>query len=133
MSDTPSRNHRPLSPHLQIYRPQITSVLSILHRITGVFLSIGSLLLAVWIFAAAYDERLYNSLGEFFRSILGTLALMAWVAAFYYHLCNGVRHLFWDAGKGFALQTAHTTGILVLLAAAVMTAITWFSVWGAAL
>lgn len=86
--------------------------------------------MAVWIYAAAYDERLYNSMSEFFRSIMGTLALMAWVAAFYYHLCNGVRHLFWDAGKGFEVSTAHSTGILVLLASAVMTAITWFSAWG---
>ncbi len=100
MSDLPVKHPRPLSPHLQIYKPQSSSVLSILHRITGVFLSLGSLLLAVWIFAAAYDERLYDSLGGFFRSLIGTLALIAWSGAFYYHLCNGIRHLFWDAGKG---------------------------------
>ena len=129
MSDSPLKHPRPLSPHLQVYRPQISSVLSILHRITGVFLSAGSLLLAVWIFAAAYDERLYNNLGEFFRSVAGTAALIAWTGAFYYHLGNGIRHLFWDAGKGFELKTMHTTGWLVLIAAAGMTALTWIAVW----
>ncbi len=129
MSDTPAKSHRPLSPHLQIYRPQISSVLSILHRATGVFLSLGSLLLAVWLFAAAYDERLYNGLGEFLRGTPGTLALIAWSGAFYYHLSNGIRHLFWDAGKGFSLPVMHTTGILVLLATAALTAVTWIAVW----
>ena len=129
MTPPPVKHHRPLSPHLQVYKPQITSVMSILHRITGVFLSLGSLLLAVWIFGAAYDEQIYLSLADFFRSLIGTAALIAWSAAFYYHLCNGIRHMFWDAGKGFALETVTRTGIVVLLASSLLTALTWLAVW----
>ena len=129
MNDSPAKSHRPLSPHLQVYKPQITSVMSILHRITGVFLSLGSLLLAVWLFGAAYDERLYMDLSDFFRSLVGTAALIAWSGAFYYHLCNGIRHMFWDVGRGFALENVTRSGIAVLIVSAGLTAATWVAVW----
>jgi succinate dehydrogenase / fumarate reductase cytochrome b subunit len=115
---------------LQIYKPQITSVLSILHRITGAFLAIGSLLLAAWIVSAAYLPGVFHALTGFFSSILGTLLLVAWTAAYYYHLCNGIRHLFWDAGKGFTLENAARSGQCVLVAAALLTAVTWGYVGG---
>jgi succinate dehydrogenase / fumarate reductase, cytochrome b subunit len=129
MSDVNLKSHRPLSPHLQVYKPQITSVMSILHRITGVFLSLGSLLLAAWIFAAAYDEQMYLTLAGFFKSLIGTALLIAWTGAFYYHLCNGIRHMFWDAGKGFEIATVTRSGIAVLLVSSAMTAVTWLAVW----
>jgi succinate dehydrogenase / fumarate reductase, cytochrome b subunit len=133
MSNPSAKQHRPLSPHLSVYKPQITSVMSILHRLTGVFLALGSLVFAVWIFGAAYDESLYLAMQECFESVLGTLALIAWSAAFYYHLCNGIRHMFWDSGRGFALPTVTRSGVAVLLAATMMTFATWMAVWGGAL
>ncbi len=132
MTHTTSKPQRPLSPHLQVYKPQISSVLSILHRLTGVFLSSGSLLLALWLFAAAYNIELFDTLNGFFTSIIGIIALIAWSAAFYYHLCNGVRHLFWDMGKGFDVATMTKTGMAVLAAAALLTAATWIYILGAA-
>jgi succinate dehydrogenase / fumarate reductase, cytochrome b subunit len=130
MSNPSAKHLRPLSPHLSVYKPQITSVMSILHRLTGIFLALGSLVFAVWIFGAAYDESIYLAMQEGFESVLGTLALIAWSAAFYYHLCNGIRHMFWDIGRGFALPTVTRTGVLVLLATVVLTFATWMAVWG---
>jgi succinate dehydrogenase / fumarate reductase, cytochrome b subunit len=129
MSEAPLKHQRPLSPHLQIYRPQITSVLSILHRMTGVFLSFGSVLLAVWLFGAAYDENLFLELSDFFTSVIGTGLLIAWSAAFYYHLCNGLRHLWWDIGRGLEIHEASRSGVFVLFSSAAMTAATWIAVW----
>jgi len=120
--------HRPLSPHLQIYRPQITSVLSITHRMTGVFLSIGSVFLAAWLWAAAYSEGYYL----FWQSIIvewyGIAALVAWTLAFYYHLCNGIRHLFWDMGRGFSIPNVTRSGIAVIVFAITLTALTWYNI-----
>ncbi len=119
---------RPLSPHLQIYKPQLTSFTSISHRASGVFLSLGSLLLAVWLYALAFDSSLYITITDAVQSTVGWLALLAWSAAFYYHLLNGVRHLVWDAGYGFELKNAYRSGYAVLVGAAVLTAITWLYV-----
>ena len=131
MADTLSKTQRPLSPHLQVYKPQITSVLSILHRATGCFLSIGSLLLAYWLYNVAYGEQQYSAIHGFLSGIVGQLLLIAWSAALYYHLSNGIRHLFWDAGKGFSLPVVTKSGLAVLASAATLTAITWVSVWSA--
>jgi succinate dehydrogenase / fumarate reductase cytochrome b subunit len=133
MSNPSAKPHRPLSPHLSVYKPQITSVMSILHRITGVFLALGSLVLAVWIFGAAYDESLYLWMQELLASVLGTAALIAWSAAFYYHLCNGIRHMVWDTGRGFSLPAVTRSGVLVLMATVFLTFATWMAVWGGAL
>ncbi len=127
----PQKVQRPLSPHLQVYKPQISSVLSILHRATGCFLSLGSLLLAYWLYTLAYNEDAYYRLNDFLTSIFGQILLIGWTAAFYYHLCNGIRHLFWDAGKGFSIEAMTKSGYAVLLFATLLTAITWFSVWSA--
>jgi succinate dehydrogenase / fumarate reductase cytochrome b subunit len=118
-------DNRPLSPHLQIYRPQLTSVLSILHRITGVGLAVGTLLLVWWLVAAATGPTAFDTVQSLIGSIVGRLLLLAWSFALYYHLCNGIRHLVWDAGKGFELGTAYASGWLVVIAAAVLTAISW--------
>jgi succinate dehydrogenase / fumarate reductase, cytochrome b subunit len=127
----PQKHLRPLSPHLQIYKPQISSVLSILHRMTGCFLSLGSVLLAYWLYTVAYDEPAYYDLQDVLSSWFGQLVLIGWTAAFYYHLSNGIRHLFWDAGKGFAVDVMTKTGYAVLASASILTAITWIMVWSA--
>ncbi len=119
---------RPLSPHLSVYRWLMTNTLSILHRITGVALSVGSLLFVAWLWAAAYNEIFFEDLHGFFSSILGRLMLLGWTAAFYYHLCNGIRHLIWDAGKCLEIHAAVRAGKIVLAAAALLTAFTWFMV-----
>lgn len=116
---------RPLSPHLQVYRPQITTVLSILHRITGFALSVGSLLLVAWLWAAAYNGDYYVFWQEAASHWAGKTLLVGWSFAFYYHLGNGIRHMFWDMGRGFDLQNVTRSGIAVVAFAFVMTGITW--------
>lgn len=118
-------DNRPLSPHIQVYRPQFTSVLSILHRITGIGLAGGTLLLVWWLIAAAAGPTEFAAVQNFIGSIVGRILLLAWSFALYYHLCNGIRHLFWDAGKGFELGTAYASGLLAVVAATVLTVISW--------
>jgi succinate dehydrogenase / fumarate reductase cytochrome b subunit len=119
---------RPLSPHLQVYRPQLTSVLSILHRITGVALAVGTLLLAWWLLAAASGPSAFASAQAFLASWIGRLLLFGWSFALFYHLCNGIRHLFWDAGLGFELKNAYASGWCVVAASAAVTLLAW--IWG---
>ena len=120
--------NRPLSPHLQVYRPQLTSVLSIMHRGTGIALGMGTLLLVWWLVAAASGGDAYTDVQAFWGSWIGRLLLLGWSFALFYHLCNGLRHLFWDAGKGFDLDAAYRNGWLVVGAAIVLTVVAW--VWG---
>ena len=116
---------RPTSPHLQIYRPQITSVTSILHRLTGLALAFGTLLLAWWLIAAASGPANFDHAQAFMGSIVGRIILFGFTLALFYHLCNGIRHLFWDIGVGFEVGTATKTGYVVLAAAVVLTLIAW--------
>src|ERR687892_1500300 len=102
--------NRPLSPHLQVYRPQLTSVLSISHRVTGVALAVGTLLLVYWLVSAAAGPDSYATAQSVIGSWLGIVLLFGWTYALFYHLCNGIRHLFWDAGYGFELPTVYRTG-----------------------
>lgn len=112
---------RPLSPHLQIYKPQLTSMLSISHRLTGVALGLGTLFLVWWLIAAATGDAAFATAQAFFGSWLGLLLLFGWTYSFFFHLCNGVRHLMWDTGHGLDLHTAYTTGWAVLAASGVLT------------
>jgi succinate dehydrogenase / fumarate reductase cytochrome b subunit len=116
---------RPLSPHLQIYKPQITSGLSILHRITGIALSVGTLLLVWWLAAAATSDAAYATVSAVIRSPIGLLAMFGWTAAMWYHFFAGIRHLAWDLGRGYDLPTVHRTGLAVLIATAVCTVLSW--------
>ena len=96
---------RPLSPHLQVYKPQITSVLSITHRATGVFLSLGALFLTFWLVGIATSETAFNHLQQHVEAWYGKVLLSAFVFSLYYHLCNGIRHLCWDFGLGLEIDT----------------------------
>jgi len=116
---------RPTSPHLQIYRPQLTAVTSILHRITGVILAIGTLALVYWLVAAAVGEESFNTAQAIAGSWIGRLALFGWTLAFFYHLCNGIRHLAWDAGWGFELPAAYRSGWAAIVGTVVLTVLAW--------
>jgi len=118
--------NRPLSPHLQVYRPQLTTMLSILHRATGIALSVGALYLAVWVIcAAATSPRSYAIFSSFNMSIAGRFVLGGWLFSAFYHLCNGIRHLFWDAGYGFELKDAYRSGWIVVGVSLVATLVSW--------
>ncbi|MFO1190378.1 MAG: succinate dehydrogenase, cytochrome b556 subunit [Alphaproteobacteria bacterium] len=117
--------NRPLSPHIQIYRWQLTSVLSILHRMTGVSLAIGTLLLAWWLIAAATGPTAYASFAWFISSWIGMLVLFGFTFALFYHLSNGIRHLAWDSGRGFDLPTVYRSGRLVVAVALGLTVLAW--------
>ena len=120
-------HRRPLSPHLQIYRFPLTVVLSITHRLTGALLALANVALVAWLIAVASDDgSMYETLHGWFASVAGQLLLIAWSAILYFHLCNGIRHLFWDAGYGFDLRTTDLTAVAALLATAVLTALTWW-------
>jgi succinate dehydrogenase / fumarate reductase, cytochrome b subunit len=121
----PVRRERPLSPHLQIYSQGLTGTMSISHRITGIGLAVGTLLLVCWLIAAASGPQAFASLQNFMGSWIGLLLLFGWSASLFYHLANGIRHLFWDVGLGFDLKTAYASGWAVLAATAVLTLIAW--------
>ena len=119
--------NRPISPHLQVYKPQLTSVLSILHRITGVALSLGTILLVYWLIAAASGPVAFASAEALIGSWIGRVLLLGWTFALYFHLTNGIRHLFWDAGLGFELKTVYASGWTVVALAAILTLISFIA------
>ena len=119
---------RPLSPHLQIYRWQLTSVLSILHRAAGVALSIGTVVLVWWLIAAASTPEAFEAATGFLYSWLGLLLLFGWSVALFYHLCNGIRHLVWDTGHALDLRSTYLGGWFVLGGTAALTLIAWGAV-----
>ena len=122
---------RPLSPFMFPiwYRFQITSALSILHRLTGIALAVGSLLLCWWLISVAAGGELFAATHAVLASPIGILLLFGWSIAFFYHLCNGIRHLAWDAGYGFELRNATRSGYAVLAATVLLTALTWLYVF----
>jgi succinate dehydrogenase / fumarate reductase cytochrome b subunit len=120
-----SKSDRPLSPHLSIYRWPITMTLSILHRATGVAMSLGFVVLVAWLFDVASGEESYAIFVGAMGSPIGVLMLIGWSFAFFFHLSNGVRHLFWDTGRGFEMQQANASAWLVLVASIVLTAGFW--------
>jgi succinate dehydrogenase / fumarate reductase, cytochrome b subunit len=116
---------RPLSPNIQIYRPQLTSVLSIANRITGVVLSLGALGLVARLVAAALGPQAYAAMQEALISWPGQVALVAFTFAFFLHLCGGIRHLLWDTARGFELRSIYASGWAVIAASIVLTAAAW--------
>jgi len=121
MSDIKS----PLSPHLSIYRWPITMTLSILHRVTGVAMSVGLVVLCAWLMSAAAGAADYERVASLLSTVSGRLMLVGFSFAFFFHLANGVRHLFWDVGYGFEKYQANASAWFVLLLASGMTAAFW--------
>jgi len=114
-----TRTRRPISPHLQVYRPQLTAVLSSLHRLSGLALTLGAIGIAGWVITLALGERAYAAFQHILTSTLGQTLLASFAVAFFYHLANGVRHLAWDIGIGFELHVVYRSGWLVIALTAI--------------
>jgi len=119
------RRSRPKSPNIQIYRPQLTSVLSILNRITGNILSACAVVLVVWLIAAANGPQAYSLVQGAIASWPGQVVLFGATFAFFLHLCGGIRHLFWDTVHGFELRSIYISGWVVVAASVVLTLAAW--------
>jgi succinate dehydrogenase / fumarate reductase cytochrome b subunit len=118
-------NKRPTSPHLSIYKTQISSVMSIFHRLTGIGLFIGFAMLSWWMIFwvfSKFDHDIFN----WINCIFVRMGLYCLVMAFFYHLCNGIRHLFWDIGMGYSISAMHKSGWLVVFATILLTTIFCF-------
>lgn len=122
-----SATNRPLSPFMigPYYRPQLTSMLSITHRVTGVGLSAGTLFLAGWLVALASGPEAYEKFAVHVGAWYGQLILLGFSWSLLYHLCNGIRHLFWDIGKGLDIPTAYKTGYAVVVVSGLLTVAAW--------
>ena len=116
---------RPLSPHISVYRWPITMTLSILHRATGVAMSVGLVVLAAWLVAAASGADSYAQFTALASTLVGRLLLIGWSYAFFYHLANGIRHLVWDTGRGFEKRQANASAWFVLTLSIGVTAAFW--------
>lgn len=116
---------RPLSPHLQVYRWQVSNTLSILHRLTGVMLTLGGLALVSWLLALAAGQAAFAGANALAGSLVGQLGLVGWTFCFFFHLCNGLRHLVWDAGFGFDRAVARKSGLVVSAVAVLLTLAFW--------
>jgi len=129
MTNTTAQKARPLSPHLQIYKLPISAVTSILHRMTGVAL-VGGLLLVVWgVLALANGRESYDIFTGFCASPLGQIMLIGWSLAFYYHLCTGIRHLIFDMGYLFKIDNAIRSGWVVVSMSVILTLGTWLYIY----
>jgi succinate dehydrogenase / fumarate reductase, cytochrome b subunit len=118
---------RPLSPNIQIYRPQLTSVLSIANRVTGVVLSLCAVVLVVWLVAAAAGPHAYATFRVVIQSWAGQIFLFGCTFSFFLHLCGGIRHLVWDAGYGFDLGAIYASGWVVVAMSTALTVVTWIT------
>lgn len=121
---------RPLSPHLQIYRPQLTSTLSILHRITGFFLTLGATALVLWLLSIAYGPEWFLFFRTLCDHIVGRLFLAGISFSYFFHLFNGIRHLIWDSGHGYALPAVYRGGYMVLILTVIATVLIWLLITG---
>ncbi|MEM7522494.1 MAG: succinate dehydrogenase, cytochrome b556 subunit [Pseudomonadota bacterium] len=122
MASASGRN-RPLSPHLTVYRPQITSMLSVLHRGTGVAMAFSLALVVWWLLAAATGSEYFEFVDGLLTSVIGFLILLGSAFAFFYHMCNGLRHMWWDMGFGYEMDQVTQSGYVVLGASGVLTLI----------
>jgi succinate dehydrogenase / fumarate reductase cytochrome b subunit len=125
MSSLTAKRPRPRSPNIQIYRPQLTSVLSILNRITGIILSAGAIVLVIWLAAAATGPQAYVIVQGIIASWIGQIVLFGATFAFFLHLCGGVRHLVWDTVRGFELRSIYISGWAVVAASVALTLGAW--------
>jgi len=122
-------NNRPISPHLLIYKPQITSVLSIFHRISGLFLSVGFILLAFWLASLILGDEYYHGFLIFFKGWFGKTLLLGWTWALFFHMATGIRHLFWNAGYGYKIKTLTFSGWLAVITSFVLTIASWWAAY----
>jgi succinate dehydrogenase / fumarate reductase cytochrome b subunit len=120
---------RPLSPHLQVYRPQMTSVMSIMHRAAGIVLTTGTLVMTAWLVSLAMGAESYGMVAACLAHPLGQFVLFGYSVALIYHALNGIRHLGWDIGIGLTIPEVYRNGQLVLILTAVLTAALWAVVW----
>ena len=125
MAETKRTVERPLSPHLGIYRMQITMLMSIVHRVTGAALYFGTILLAAWLVSAAMGERAFAAVNEVFGHPLGKLVLFGYTWAVAHHMLGGMRHLLWDTGRAMDIRSADVLGWLTILGSLSLTAILW--------
>lgn len=125
-----SHTKRPTSPHLQVYSWSLEMALSIFHRATGVALGGGALLVTWWVIAIATGPDAYEQFHMFMSGHIGKTVLFGFTFALMLHLCNGIRHLFWDMGKGFELEDTHRSSKLVLLSTFLLTGLCWVIGYG---
>ncbi|MBT5030985.1 MAG: succinate dehydrogenase, cytochrome b556 subunit [Proteobacteria bacterium] len=121
---------RPLSPHLQVYSWQLTMILSIIHRGSGIFLMMGTPVLVWWLYQIQAGAGSYQQAEEYLLHPLGRLLLLGWTFSIFYHLCNGIRHLFWDIGKGYEISTLYRSGAVVVVVSSLLTLATWLRAYG---
>jgi len=120
-----SNTEKPLSPHLSIYRWPVTMTLSILHRVTGVAMAIGLVVLAAWLVCAAAGSADYGQFVALLSTLVGQFMLIGWSFAFFFHFANGIRHLVWDTGRGFEKRQANASAWFVLILSVTTTAAFW--------
>ena len=125
MSNADLRGNRPLSPHLQIYKPILTMVMSILHRITGAALYFGTVLLAWWLIAAAAGPAYFDFVNEIYGSIIGRLILFGFTWALVHHMLGGLRHFIWDMGAGFGKEAREWLAKATIIGSVVLTLVLW--------
>lgn len=131
MSETVKKVQRPLSPHLQVYKLPLTAIMSITHRVTGAGLAAGTVLVTAFLLAAASGEQAYNAVAGVASSLPGQVIIFIWSLALFYHMCNGVRHLFWDVGMLLEKDKAMRANYYVLAAALTLTVAVWAYACGA--
>lgn len=129
-SPKPTGAERPLSPHLQVYKPQITTIMSILHRATGIGLTAGIVVFVGWLVALASGPECYNAFIKGITSPIGQIFLFGWTWAFFYHLCCGIRHLLWDAGAFLTIEGVYSTGRIATAVSALLTILFWLKAYG---
>jgi succinate dehydrogenase / fumarate reductase, cytochrome b subunit len=125
MAEAKGGSARPMSPHLQIYKMSITMLMSIVHRITGAALYLGTLLLAWWLIAVSQGEKYYDYVNSVLGHPLGKIILIGYTWALLHHMLGGMRHLYWDTGRGFNLSTVNRLSWLTLIGSIVLTALVW--------
>ena len=119
------KSESPLSPHLQVYKWQLSSLLSITHRMTSVFNLAGLSFFALWIFLLFFGENIFSYFEIFASTFIGKFVFVGITWSFSYHLLNGIRHLFWDIGYGYDLKTANLSGVVVLSSSFILTFLVW--------
>jgi succinate dehydrogenase / fumarate reductase, cytochrome b subunit len=130
MMAQPKSGARPLSPHLQVYRPMLSMMMSITHRITGAALFFGTILFVWWLSAAAHSDTYFGFVQGLWGSFLGRLVLFGFTWALIHHALGGVRHFIWDMGKGFDLATVETLVKANLIGSIVLTILVWVIGYG---